>query len=291
MDKKVKIIIIGMSMLIVVLVTFIIVDRAISKIADSQEPNSLVVSQKNETKKEQSTQKDNTNEIVEKDEKEADKTTKQTKEEEPKKEAKQEENKKAEDKAVTAVKNALKDKKWLEQNIYMQESEKRYDEKSDDQVVNFLVCKKSDKPIVIITVASEKMLYKKVLVVSYNGEKVTCQKINEGHLYHGEFYADANKYMVCSDYGTKGYITQTYQSVKDGNIEFIGEYGTFVGYDSETGDEAVKYYINNKEYRSSTDEVSKEEYEKYKAELNKETYNFVQITTELTDSNIDRYIR
>lgn len=283
MDKKIKIII-AMSMLIVGLITFIFVDRLLSgknvetrnnaktvnNLIDKTTDNLLDNESSTDAKKsEVNTSENSTNEknnkVSEKKENENKENTKST--------------------AVSAVKDALKDEKWLKKNIYIQEDEKIVYGDIDDQEIYFLVCKSNDKPIIIICVASENVKYTKIILVSYNNGKVTAEKINEGHVYHGAYYVDANKCTVRTEYMHGGYYSTMYHNVGNGSVKFVGAYS------SEGDGENYKYFVREKSMYSEENEISEQEYQKYKESLNESQYNFVGIGTKLTNQNVDKYVK
>ena len=188
------------------------------------------------------------------------------------------------DKAVQAVKTALKDKEWVKNNLYFTKDELD-DNANAQQVVNFIVCKSSSTPIVVVEVDSEEAKRSKVVLVSYINGEVKAEFINSGHIYHGGYSVDENKGIVCEDYMHAGSYATMLHSVSTGSVKFIGGYGN-----NESGTESGRYTIFGNSI-SEQNEVSEAEYNKCKASLNVEQYKFVEIGTSLTNANVDKYIK
>lgn len=277
MGKKAKIIIVILSMLVFGLIAFIVTDKFI---LNKDGEDSSKTSSKNNTDNTSSVVKNNINEEENKVSEEKNKEEKLTPT--------------TVDPAQTeAVKKALKDKEWLEDNVLVQEDENYNDiEDIGTQVVNFIVCKSNDKiPIIVIQVSAEDIRYSKIMLVTYSESerKVIATKINEGHIYHGAYTVDANKCVVNSLFMHGGSEAMIYHSVANGKLKFIGGYGTNAEYGD--GEEVLKYFIHKESMYDEPEYISKDEYEKYKASLNESQYNFVEIGTELNDANVDKYIK
>lgn len=188
------------------------------------------------------------------------------------------------DKAVQAIKVALKDKEWVKNNLYFTKDELD-DNANSQQVVNFIVCKSSSTPIVVVEVDSEEAKRSKVVLVSYINGEVKAEFINSGHIYHGGYSVDANKGIVREDYMHAGSYATMLHSVSTGSVKFIGGYGN-----NESGTESGRYTIFGNSI-SEQNEVSEAEYNKCKASLNVDQYKFVEIGTSLTNANVDKYIK
>ena len=281
MGKKAKVIIVILSMLVLGLAAFIVTDKFIlnknndntSKISSNNTDKISSVEKSNTSKEENiiSTEEKNNEK---KDEKKVTHTTEG-------------------EKQVDAVKNALKDKEWLAKNVLVQDEENYNDaENIGTQVVDFIVCKRTDEtPIVVIQVSAEDIRYSKVVLVTYSKKegKVVATKINEGHIYHGAYTVDANKCVVNSLYMHGGAESMLFHSVAAGNLKFIGGYGSRDTYENE--ESTLKYFIYKESKYDDPEDVSKDEYDKYKGSLNESQYNFVEIGTELNDTNVDKYIK
>lgn len=278
MGKKAKIIILILSMLVFGLVAFIVTDKFI---LNKNSDDTSKTSSKNNTDKTSSVARNNTTE-------EGNTTSKEEKKNEEKVTPTTDN-----PKQVEAVKKALKDKEWLANNVLVQDDENYNDiENIGTQDVNFIVCKSNDKtPIVVIQVDAEDIRYSKVILVTYSESegKVVVAKINEGHIYHGAYSVDANKCVVNTLFRHGGSEAMIYHSVANGELKFIGEYGTNAEFEND--EEVLKYFIHKETMYDEPEYISKDEYEKYKASLNESQYNFVEIGTELNDANVDKYIK
>ncbi len=194
------------------------------------------------------------------------------------------------DVAITEIKKCLKDEQWLKNNIYIQKNEMIVEDGNIlDQEINFLVCKKSSIPVVVVQASSDNARFTKLLLVTYKNGKVTVEGINQGHIYHGDNSVDANKYVVCSSFMHMGDNSITLRSISEGNINFLGGYGYQESYVNEN--EVTEYYIYDSNEYAQSKKVTQEDYEKHKKELNVEQYNFVSVSTKLTNQNIDKYIK
>ena len=282
MNKKAKVIIVILCMMVLGLAAFIVTDKFI---LNKNNDNTGKISSKNNTDKINSVEKSNTpkeENIISKEEKNNEKK-------DEKKVTHTTEGKKQ----VDAVKNALKDKEWLAKNVLVQDDENYNDaENIGTQVVNFIVCKRSNNiPVIIVQVSAEDIRYSKVVLVTYSESdgKAVATKINEGHIYHGAYTVDANKCVVNSLYMHGGAEAMLFHSVAAGNLKFIGGYGSRDTYENE--ESTLKYFIYKESKYDDPEDVSKDEYDKYKGSLNESQYNFVEIGTELNDTNVDKYIK
>lgn len=278
MGKKAKIIILILSMLVIGLLAFIVTDKFILN------------KNKSTTSTGNTSVNHSTNEVADV----VNNTTDSGKNEnnEIKEQTTNPEKKKSETKKVDEVKKTLKDKDWLAKNVLVQSDENYDNQEIGTQIVKFIVCKKSsDIPVVVIQVNAEDIRYSKVILVTYSDkeQKVVVRKINEGHIYHGAYTVDANKCVVNSLFKHGGSEATMYHSVADGELKFIGEYGSNSEY--ENGEEVLKYFVQRKNKQDDPEFVSESEYQEYKDSLNEKQYKFVEIGTELNDSNIDNYIK
>ncbi len=196
--------------------------------------------------------------------------------------------------AVAEIKKCLKDVNWLKQNIYITEDEMISNNTNiSDQQINFIVCKNNTKPIIVVETSSDNNLSIKIDLVTYENNKVKVERIGEGHNSHIGYYIDANKCAVCTKYMHMGTCETLLHSIVDGKISLLGSYGYYEEYISNTDDNVELkyiYYIGFDTNFNNDKEVSEDEYERYKKNLNEEQYNFVSIATELTSENIDLYI-
>lgn len=273
MDKKVKIIILVLSMFVVGLVTFIVVDKVI----DKKDKSTANVASTNQSSNKTVNNIDNK---VEKDENTVENKADEKKTDEEKKEVK--------DSASAAVRKALKDEEWLKKNIYVQDDENFMDGvEVGEQVINFIVCKSDNKPIVVVEVLAENIRYAKIVLVTYKDGNVVAEKINQGHIYHGAYSVDANRGVVCSNFMHGGTDAVTYHKVSGNGVKFIGTYGR-----EQTQEEGKYiYFVFDQSMDQERKEISEEEYNTYKEGLNEKQYNFVEIGTKLTKENVDKYVK
>lgn len=195
---------------------------------------------------------------------------------------------------VAEIKKCLKDVNWLKQNIYITEYEMISNNINiSDQQINFIVCKSDTKPIIVVQTSSDNNLSIKIDLVTYENNKVKVERIGKGHNSHIGYYIDANKCIVRTEYMHMGTCNTLLHSIVDGKISLLGSYGYYEEYIGNTDDNVelkYTYYTGLDMNFNNGKEVSKDEYERYKKNLNEEQYNFVSIATELTSENIDLYI-
>lgn len=196
--------------------------------------------------------------------------------------------------AIAEIRKCLKDVNWLNQNIYITEDEMiSNDADISDQEINFIVCKSDTKPIIVVETSSFNNLFIKIDLVTYENNKVKVKRIGEGHNSHVGYSVDANKCVVCTGYMHMGECKTLLNSIVDGKINLLGSYSYYEDYISNTDDNMelkYTYYIGLDTNFNNGKEVSEDEYERYKKNLNEEQYNFVSIGTRLTSENIDLYI-
>ncbi len=196
--------------------------------------------------------------------------------------------------AVAEIKKCLKDVNWLKQNIYITEDEMiSNDADISDQEINFIVCKSDTKPIIVVETSSFNNLFIKIDIVTYENNKVKVKRIGEGHNSHVGYSIDANKCVARTGYMHMGDCKTLLHSIVDGKINLLGSYGYYEDYISNTDDNMelkYTYYIGLDTNFNNGKEVSEDEYERYKKNLNEEQYNFVSIGTRLTSENVDLYI-
>lgn len=177
--------------------------------------------------------------------------------------------------AVTEIKKCLKDKKWLEENVMVTDS----NGKVAEQKLSFIKLKSdTDSPLIIIEAFSEKYLHSKVTMVTYLNGKIVLDTL----LDHGQtsVWVDANNRIVKFYRGEyQGEIFYNYMTISGGkvvNSEFV-----------INSLKDNKYYYGNLE--SEQQEGTKETFDNLVAQYEK--YNFVEIGTELNYSNIDAFIK
>lgn len=192
--------------------------------------------------------------------------------------------------ALEEVKKCLKDTEWLKRNIYLSKEEQIVNGDLSDQVINFSVCKSNDNPIVVLEVLSENCITKKIVLVSYLNNSVSVKNISQGHAYHGGYEIDTNNGVVRSAYMHMGNNSIALYSVANGNVKFLGMY---TSEDIVEQDKlSYRYSVNkNDAMYDNNVEVTKTEFDKFRASLNESQYNFTEISTKLTNANVDAYVK
>ena len=180
---------------------------------------------------------------------------------------------------VENLKKYLKDTDWLKNNVYIQKEEDHNNSDLSDQEARFVYLKDTLAPAAIVIVSSQNALMTKTMLVSYS-DSIKVEEISQGHIAHGNTVVDSDKNLVIVSYTHMGYDERWVYKIQSGQVQFVGGYGVYE--DNNT------YHI--KESKTDKKEVSKEEYEAKKNELNVEHYSS-QSYTELTSTNIDAYIK
>lgn len=195
------------------------------------------------------------------------------------------------DTAIAEIKKCLKDKNWLKENVYIKPDQQIVEGDLSDQKVNFIICRGNRIPVIVIEVSSENVRYSKVVLVAYVNGSVKSEIIDQGHIYHCGYSADANKNVVATGFMHMGDNTTTLHKIENGNIKKLGMYGTNEAY--ENGKENIKYFIADETMLNKGEHkyVGQEEYEKFKAGLKESQYKYVSIGTELTDANVEAYVK
>lgn len=181
--------------------------------------------------------------------------------------------------ALDNLKKYLKDENWIKSNVYIQSSEDPNNSDLSDQKARFVYLHDPHALSVIVIVSSENARMTKTMLVSY-GNNIKVEEISSGHIAHSDTVVDRDKNLVVISYTHMGYDERWVYKVENGQVQFVGGYGVY--------DDENTYHI--KESKTDKKEVSKEEYEAKKNELNVEHYDS-QSYPELTDTNIDAYLR
>lgn len=303
MSKNAKIVILILSLLVVGLVTFIITDKILDSISKKNlaqvnqvaeqgsknaTTNSESTSNSEKIKEEREAASNNINSKIEKDKKDP-VTTSET-EEEKKESTKNnsEENKKTT--AVEAIKKALKDESWRKENVMMKNTCFGEAPSKNSQKLSFMRVVGADyEPLIIVEAYSENDLSSQAFMVYYKNGKVVSVPLTEEplHIYHSGVGVDPNKAKMNIGYMHMGYEFNRMYDIKTGTLKYIQGIGSYFTYDNNDN-EKYEYY---KHIDGANDniEISQDEYNK----LNKEydNYNFYEISTELTNSNIDKYVK
>ena len=170
--------------------------------------------------------------------------------------------------ANEAIKKALKDKKWLEDNIYPGYYFEDNTAFKKLMEVYFTKIKSIDgKPAYLVDVTETGAASHYVYLITYKDGKVYTSKPVRGE--YSIATADVNRNIVAIENDPTG-ITSVY------NIE-NNEFVKFASADLNYNDDTLYYYVNN-------ENVS---YGRYKTYIE----NCVEMSTKLTDENIDKYVK
>ena len=214
MKKSMKILIIVLLLIIVGLVTFIITDAIIEN-SRKESDETIVIENKsgnNSSKQEDVNTTKNTvqNTTAEKNEVS---NTNQTAEN-SKTDTNTTDNK---SNAVEAIKTALKDDKWVIENIMMKKSV--FDtELEGEQKLTFMILKKDNNGNPMIAIYAEQDLSSEMFLVSYQNGKVTSNSVTglPIHNGHGGISIDPNNHIAVWGWGHMGTFSNTYYDIKTG---------------------------------------------------------------------------
>lgn len=268
MKKSTKILIIILCLIILGLITFIIVDKAINKRGEISYLN-VNEAENNNTRNDNTQSEDNNLAIngqkppIKNTEKNIDDTT---------------ESKNSDSEAIKAIKSALKDKNWIQDNIMIDSDILN----NTDQELTFMCLKKESDgtPIIILHNLGNLSVYTKSILVSYENGKVITEVICEGPMKGLE--VDPNNRILKVVHAHMGVTESSYSKVVNKKTSFLESFG-----EPYIDEPSVKYWHGNK--NDEVEEISKEEYKNLIKKY--ENYNFVSIDTKLTDENIDKYIK
>ena len=193
--------------------------------------------------------------------------------------------------AINEIKKCLKDKEWLKNNVYMKKS--CFDTNIEgEQTLSFMKVKSADSnvPMVAIKATSEKDLSREVFLVSYKDGNVSAKSITGFalHIGHSNVLIDPNNQMADYTYFHMGMVKDSYVNIKNSNIEFLDSVGYYFELD-ENGTEKKSNFTKHYGEEKNETSITEAEYNNLKSKYN--SYKFYDITTELTDSNIDKYLK
>lgn len=243
MKKSVKYIIILLCLVIVALVSYIVVSKNFNTKDSKKQENGIENNNTNIV-----TSNDNESELVKTDFID-DNTEDRNKD------------------ANEAIRNALKDKKWLEDNLYPGYYFEDNDIKKYMEVHFTKISNLDGNPAYLVNVSESMAAGQYVHVVTYKDGKVYVSKPVTGE--YSDTMADVNNNVVTITNDPTG-ITSVYK------IE-NGEFVEFARADLNYNDNTLYYYVNG-------ENVS---YGRYKSYIE----GCVEITTELTNENIDKYVK
>lgn len=309
MNKKSEIVIIVLSMLVVGLLAYIIVDKSantnISSTNNTEIQDSKQIATINEVDSKNAviSEKQNEETKIRKDEDNpvANKDSEINKINDGGNNSDESENKKDDNsndsKEVSAIKKALKDKNWLEENVMMKESCFVDVPITGKQELTFMRVVGSDyKPMIIVEAYSEEDISVQDFMVYYKDGKVISKPLTTGalHISHAGVGIDPNNAKMLYNYMHMGYGQNILYDLKDGNVKYVRAIAEQYRYEEdlngEDSKESMHYYrCSESGTFENSEEISEEEYFKILEEFGK--YDFYEISTDLTDSNIDKYVR
>lgn len=196
------------------------------------------------------------------------------------------------DKAVSAIKAALKDKTWVNENVSL-----KYDwggaqlSNIESQKHTFMVLKNTEKkaPIVVVYTADSPEEYTgsyKLFIVSYENGKVisTPMTANSNHASHCYMQVDPNNKIAKYSYGHMSSGLDLYLKIYSDKVEELDKFEYEFSYNSDDLTKMIRenFVIDGK---SVTENEIKKIEDKYS------NCKFYNIETELTDSNIDEYVK
>ena len=192
---------------------------------------------------------------------------------------------------ISEIKKCLKDREWLKNNVFMKKN-CFGNNIEGNQTLTFMKIKAVDKnaPMVAIKATSERDLSREVFLVSYNDGKVTSKSITgfAMHISHADVQIDPNNQMANNTYFHMGVVKDSYINLKNSNPEFLDSIGYYFELD-ENGVEKKSNFSKHYGLEENDTNITEIEYNNLKSKYN--NYKFYDITTELTDSNIDKYLK
>lgn len=288
MEKGVKVLIVILCLIIVGLVAFIVVDKfivqnleenaTVDKISTSNSMGNLA-NQNNQNnqvidKNRESNNNNTTNNII-------DNTTKNER---------SELNKSNEyTVAISEIKKYLKDDEWIKNNVSLENGNEYPD--NEPQKYTFIVVKNSSNfPIIVIKAQRQSGTgTMQAFVVTYRDKKVVSTEVASGYriasLFDDEtdIKVDPNNALVnyYSDLG--GGCENMIYNISNGESKELDIYGYYEG-----GEHEGTWYFKEPFWRGVST-ISEQEYNSIKSKY--QSYNFYAISTELTDENIDKYVK
>ena len=278
MKKSVKILIVVLCLIIVGLVTFIVVDKVINTKKEesiNNKSNNVIVAENNNNEIE-SNNITSTNDV-----KNEEKTTNSSG-------TQSNANTNKVEVANKAIREALKDEKWITENIISEEYASIYERMYgsnwyDTESKSLVFAKLSSKENTPLYIVGESMSLREedFYLVSYKNEKVISELVPCPEYGFCEF--DLNNRVVRAARDNDGIAY--YRKIENGEFIDIAEISVEeVIVDDGNGN--ITNIIDRTEYKINNEIVSKEEFSAFE---NK--YNFVSIETKLTEENIDKYVK
>ena len=187
--------------------------------------------------------------------------------------------------AVTEIKKCLKDGSWIANNVMMKSSVFNEPIKGKRKVTFMKVVNGNYSPMFVIQDYAEEDLSSQLFIVTYQNGKVVVNEMQKQHISHGGSNVDPNKAVIGTGFIHMGYYSDATYSIKSGKPELL----VCTGKDPiDTYSEKYKFYkqIGNGERV----DITEQEYNKIQEE-EKNKYKFYPVGTELTDANVDEYVK
>lgn len=188
--------------------------------------------------------------------------------------------------AAQEIRKCLKDKNWVKNNVMMKTTVFG-DALEHEQKLSFIkVVGGNYSPMIVVEAYSDGDLSSQCFIVTYQNGKVVSNPLTEYplHISHGGMAIDANNAMACQGYMHMGNEASIYYDIKTGSsktLEKVGKYDDY-GDDGFTGN--IIYY-----YGEDSNKITESRYNEILQKYSK--YKFVSIGTDLTDANIDEFIK
>ena len=181
--------------------------------------------------------------------------------------------------ATEEIKKVLKDKNWINSHL-LTDSENFQD---GTKKLTFICLKKdtNSSPIIIAEEFIEGYIYCKSTLITYNNGKIETQTICDGLMR--EISVEPNKRLIKVTSSNTGLTTYSFSEVKNNNISFI----EWIAQPMDENDEDLGYSYGTDDNTNKT--ITKEEFDNIKNKY--DDSKFVSVDTELTDENIDKYIK
>lgn len=191
---------------------------------------------------------------------------------------------------INEIKKCLKDKQWLKNNVMMKKSCFNTDITGEQELTFMKIKSEENTPMVAVEATSEKDISREFFLVSYNNGVVLAKSITGFalHISHSNVEIDPNNQIADNTYFHMGAVKNTYINLKNASINYLDSIGYYFDVD-ENGNEKRSNFT--KKYGEETDDtnITEEEYNKINSKY--QNFKFYEISTKLTDSNIDEYIK
>lgn len=179
------------------------------------------------------------------------------------------------------IKEYLKNSECVENNLKLKTSCFNTDI-TGNQTLKFIQINTGENCSVVVKSVAESDSSVGVFLVScQNGQVIVNSLTDEPlHFGHNEILVSPNDKKILIDYMHMDAVSKSYYSIEDGNFKLIDE----VGYEIKSSTGEAVYYKNNYNQKCSKDEYDT-------INDNYKSINFKTVDTELTNSNIDNYVK